>query len=94
MPYYWCDPFWLGEPVYDATMQVFYERQGDATARVWRTPAGKLREETAFLPASCFTGCAGAPVQTERDLDALSWLAEHRHLEPRCLRDYERRRAL
>jgi hypothetical protein len=61
---------------------------------VWRTPAGDLREETAFLPASCSTGCTRHPVQTERDLDVLAYLVEHRRLEPRCLDDYERRRAL
>jgi hypothetical protein len=94
MPYYWYDQFWLGEPAYDSTVQTLIEQRGAVTAHVWRTPAGVLRQEFTFLPASCSTGCTRYPVQTEADLAALAYLIEHRRLVPSCLDDYERRRAL
>jgi Uroporphyrinogen decarboxylase (URO-D) len=94
LPYYWYDRFWLGEPVYDASVSVVTESRGDARARRWRTRLGELREETTFLPQSCSVGCTRYPVQSEADLRNLLYLVEHRRMAPANLDDYYARKAV
>lgn len=81
MPYYFYSEFWAGTPVYDATVRVEVEQRGHASAQTWHTPAGNLRMEQEYLPASCSTACTRYPVQTAADLRVFRYLVEHRRLE-------------
>ena len=94
MPYYWYDCFWLGEPVYQAPIEVCTEQDGRRTVRIWRTPLGDLRQEEVYLPESCSTGCVKHAVETEADLDRLLLILEHRRLRVTCLQDYAERMSL
>jgi len=94
MPYYYYDRFWVGETVYRPPVNLAVESRGNRTVRTLQTPAGALREESAFMPESCCQGVVGHMVRTEADLDVMLCALEHRHLGVRNLEDYEARREL
>ena len=93
MPYYWYDAFWLGEPVYDG-VEFTDASSGDRRSRVCSTPVGELRQEWVFSAESLSEAIVKYPVESEDDLKVLTYLIEHRRLEPTCLDDYDRRREL
>jgi hypothetical protein len=94
MPYYFYERFWTGRAVYDASVGVREESAGPISVRIWETPVGTLREESCYLPESACHGVTRHPVQTAADLDTLTYLLEHRRLEPDNLADYGTRREL
>ncbi|NLX03965.1 MAG: hypothetical protein GXY33_02350 [Phycisphaerae bacterium] len=93
MPYYWYERFWLGEPRYDG-VEFSQIRDGERTVRLWKTPAGELREHRQFMAESCSEAITRHPVQDQRDLETLLYVLQHRHLEPANLDDYHQRRQL
>ena len=94
MPYYYYEKFWTGLPQFDSHVELVETSDGAKTTRVFRTPVGELVEQSVFSPVSCCLACAKHFVETERDLDVLHFLLEHRHLEPANLDDYPQRRRM
>jgi hypothetical protein len=92
MPYYYYGQFLLAEPVYAHGIDVSRTDRGDRSWTRFHTPVGDLVQETVYLPTSCSTGVTKHFVTSEQDLDILSYIIEHRHLEPTNLVDYEERR--
>ena len=93
MPYYWYGKFWAAEPRYTGVEQII-ENRGERRRTTWRTPLGDLIGETAFMTGSWSEAPVRHPVQSERDLDILLHLFEHRRMEPANLADYRSRLAL
>ncbi len=91
MPYYYYAKFGAAEALYDSSVTLRQESNGDLLLRILETPIGSLREETVFLPESCCHGITRHMVQTEADLDVMLYALEHRRLEPRNLDDYPER---
>ena len=94
MPYYWYERFWLGEPVYDQTISVSVERDGNATKRTWTTPLGDLTEIVCYMPESSSTAHVKFAVASAEDLGIWVYLIEHRLLDPSCTDDYRERMEL
>ncbi|NLG52040.1 MAG: hypothetical protein GX552_18180 [Chloroflexi bacterium] len=94
MPYYWYAKFWLGEPEYGPEIELVADTKAGRTRRIWRTPIGELVQEEQFLPESCSTGCTKHAVESERDLDILLYLLEHRRLRVSAVDDYPQRMEL
>ncbi len=94
LPYYYYEKFWAAEPQYDAQIEAIEAKEGQKTVRRVRTPAGELREESVYSPLSCSTGITKHFVESERDLDILLYLLEHRRLAPANLADWPQRRHL
>ena len=94
MPYYYYDKFWLASPQYSGGIDVTHEADGDRSVNSIRTPVGTLSEINTYLPSSCSTGCTKHYVQSERDLDVLLYVLEHRCLAPDNLDDYPERMSL
>ncbi|MHC4884535.1 MAG: uroporphyrinogen decarboxylase family protein [Planctomycetota bacterium] len=94
MPYYYYPRFWVGEPRYDETVSITMESRDITTERTWTTPAGTLTETSAFMAESACHGVTRHPVTTVEDLKVLTYLIEHRRLEPVNLNDYDHRREL
>ncbi len=92
MPYYYYDRFWLGRAAYDRSVSLTTTTEGPVTRRGWESPAGRLVEESRYLPESACQGVTRHPVQSAADLDVLLDLLERRRLEPENLSDYGRRR--
>ena len=94
MPYYYYEKFWAWEPRYDRSVELTDTKTGDQTIRRFRTPVGELSETSVYSPLSCSWGITKHFVETERDLDVLLYLVEHRRLEPANLADWPERRRL
>jgi len=92
LPYYRYEKFWAATPEFSDRIEVAAETRGNASARIWRTPVGELREENVFLPESCSTACVRHPVNTKQDLETLLYIIENRRLRPVNLDDYAERR--
>lgn len=91
MPYYYYPTFFSCEARYDNTVQQTSETHGRTTTNRLQTPLGELVEESVFLPESGSQGITKHFVSTERDLDILRYLLNHRHLVPANLDSYRRR---
>jgi len=94
LPYYYYEKFWAAQPLYEASIEVTDQREGDKTTRRFRTPVGELVERSVYSPASCSVGITKHLVQSERDLDVLLYLLKRRRLEPANLDDWPPRRQM
>ena len=90
MPYFWYGKFWAGEPVYDG-VTIETEVRGDRRRRTYRSSAGAITEESAFLEGSWSEAPVGHSVQTEADLDVFLDILSRRQLQPANLADYHER---
>ena len=88
MPYYYYDKFWTGNAVYDGTVSMATQTQGERSARLIETPVGTLREDTVYLPLSCCQAISQHFVETPAEMDVLLHVLEHRRLDPANLDDY------
>ncbi|NQU38971.1 MAG: hypothetical protein HQ523_03375 [Lentisphaerae bacterium] len=91
IPYYYYPRFWVGEPRYDESVTVAVTRRKATTQCTWTTPVGTLTETRAFMAESACEGVTRHPVSTPEDLNVLTYLIEHRHMEPVHLSDYRER---
>ena len=87
MPYYWYNKFWLAKPEYHG-VEISNDSKGGTHVRIWKTPLGELREESAFMVESCSNAVTKHPVESEEDLKILLYILEHRELVPDCMEDY------
>ena len=94
MPYFYYPKFMAGQPVFDATVESRTETSGERSVQRLCTPLGELTAEYVTLAESASTGCAKHFVATERDLDVLLYLIEHRRLVVSNLDDYRQRMAM
>ena len=94
MPYYEYEHFFAGVPCYSRDIEVSSETVGDRVLNTIRTPAGDLTDEHRYLRASSCLACTKHGVESERDLDVLLYILEHRRLEPANIGDYLARRRL
>lgn len=89
MPYYWYySGFWLGEPVYDGTVEVEAKKIGNTTTTSWKTPLGTMTSETKFMRESCSEAHTRFPVTDKKNLDIFRYMIEHRRLKPALLENY------
>ncbi len=91
LPYYYYEKFWAAEPWYDGPIEVIDEKEGDASTRRFRTPVGDLVEQSIYSSVSCSLGITKHFVESERDLDILLYILQHRRLEPANLGDWSDR---
>ena len=94
LPYYYYEKFWAGQPRYDGGVEVIDKTEGNKTIRVFRTPVGKLVEQSIYLPVSCSVGITKHFVESEKDLDVLRYVLERRRWEPANLEDWPERSKL
>jgi hypothetical protein len=94
LPYYYYEKFWAAEPRYEASVEAIHAKEGDVSSRRFRTPIGELREQSVYSPLSCSWGITKHFVESQRDLDVLLYLLEHRRLEPANLADWPARRKM
>jgi hypothetical protein len=88
MPYYQYEKFWAAEPQYGDTVQEHASDEGTKHIRRFTTPLGELSEESVFSPLSCSTGITKHFVETEQDLDLLTYIMRNRWLAPANLADW------
>ena len=88
LPYYYYEKLWAAEARYDDSVKVIDAKEGDKSIRQFRTPVGDLKEETVYSPLSCSLGITKHFVESERDLDVLLYILQHRRLEPANLADW------
>ena len=93
-PYYYYEKFWAAEPRYGDAIRLVETADGDRRTRVFETPVGDLREESVYSPSSVSLGITKHFVESERDLDVLLCILEHRRLTPANLADWPERRRL
>lgn len=93
-PYYYYEKFWTTLPRYGGRVEVLTKTEGPKTARCFRTPVGELVEESTESAISCTTACTKHLIESEQDLHVLSYILEHRRLEPANLEDYDQRRKM
>lgn len=91
MPYYWYEPFWAGERLYDQ-VSCHQENGPERRRNVWETSIGRLVEESQYLESSHSQAITHYPVQDPTDLKILLYILEHSRLEPVNLDTYEQRR--
>ncbi len=91
LPYYYYEKFWAAKPRYDGQVEIVDKTDGDKSIRYYRTPAGELVEESIYSPASCSVGITKHFVKSEKDLDILRYIIDHRRLEPANLDDWPER---
>jgi hypothetical protein len=94
LPYYYYEKFWAAEPRYDGSIELTETKEGRKSTRLLRTPVGGLREESVYSPLSCSVGITKHFVESERDLDVLLYVLQHRRLVPANLADWPERRRL
>jgi hypothetical protein len=92
MPYYEYSRFSVAQPQYDGTVRERYETIGNRTLHHFKTPLGTITEEHVELAESACSGCTKPFVQSERDLDILLYILDHRTLRPANLDGYPARR--
>jgi len=91
LPYYYYEKFWAADPRYDGSIEVIDEKEGSTNIRRFKTPVGELTEHSVYSPVSCSVGITKHFVESERDLDVLLYLLQHRRLEPANLDDWSER---
>jgi hypothetical protein len=90
MPYYECG-LSSYQTRYDDTVEVSQELSGAKTLTRYRTPVGTLLKEETYLPQSFCKALTRHPVGSERDLDVLLHIVEHRRLVPLDMQAYRER---
>ena len=91
MPYYWYEPFWSAEPVYDQRVQISTITRGHVTQKAWQTPIGSISEETTFSPESYSVAHSKFAVTNKAEFEVFRYLIENRRLIPACIEDYPER---
>jgi hypothetical protein len=94
LPYYYYEKFWAAESRYDGSIELIDAHEGRKTIRRLCTPVGEIREESVYSPLSCSLGITKHFVESERDLDVLLYVVQHRRLVPANLADWPERRRL
>jgi len=91
MPYYYYGKFWTATAEFSDTIEFSQQNRGYETESRFRTPVGTLIERNIWSPTSFSSGCRKHFVDSEKDLDVLLYLLEHRRLRPVNLADYPAR---
>ncbi|MHB9025503.1 MAG: hypothetical protein ACYC7E_15260 [Armatimonadota bacterium] len=94
LPYYYYESFDAFRAVVLPPVELRVEQQGTSTISRYLTPLGELTEVRTYLAESACAGITKYFVETERDLDILRFVLEHRRLVPDHLEDYVERMAL
>ncbi|HEY3415283.1 MAG TPA: hypothetical protein VGM23_00235 [Armatimonadota bacterium] len=82
LPYYYYETFNAFRAIDGPEVEYRVEQQGNTTIRRYLTPLGELTEVSEYMVESACAGITKHFVESERDLDALRYLLEHRRLLP------------